>query len=151
MCNTDNDALAWQEINYDYRKSFSSTEMWGQWVSSYNIPLDVLYSLGNFSNDHSKQSLALVLTTTKNSKNQTNQCKKPINHLQTHKPNHNTIHTLALDCHRIQWPSMTLNAKIRVLWIFWRFRAATEIYIIHKVAPHNYRYAIQTEDLVLVY
>jgi len=34
---------------------------------------------------------------------------------------------------------------------FWRFRAATQIYIIHEVAPGNYRYAIQIENLVLVY
>jgi len=34
---------------------------------------------------------------------------------------------------------------------FWRFRAATQIYIIHKVAPQNYRYAIQIENLVFVY
>jgi len=40
---------------------------------------------------------------------------------------------------------MTLNAKIGGLWIFWRFRAATQIYIIHKVIPQNYRYAIQRE------
>jgi len=46
---------------------------------------------------------------------------------------------------------MTLNAKIGVLWIFWRFRAATLVYVIHKVAPPNYRYAIQIEDLVFVY
>jgi len=26
---------------------------------------------------------------------------------------------------------------------FWRFQAATQVYIIHKVAPRNYRYAIQ--------
>jgi len=46
---------------------------------------------------------------------------------------------------------MTLNAKIRFLWIFGRFRAATQVYIIRKVAPRNYRYAIQIENLVLVY
>jgi len=34
---------------------------------------------------------------------------------------------------------------------FWRFRAATQVYIIHKVAPRNYRYAIQIENLVFVY
>jgi len=33
---------------------------------------------------------------------------------------------------------------------FWRFRAATQIYIIHKVAPRDYRYAIQIESLVFV-
>jgi len=35
--------------------------------------------------------------------------------------------------------------------IFGRFRAATQAYIIRKVAPRNYRYAIQTENLVFVY
>jgi len=40
---------------------------------------------------------------------------------------------------------MIFNAKIGILWIFWRFRAATPVYIIHKVAPRNYRYAIQIE------
>jgi len=37
--------------------------------------------------------------------------------------------------------------------IFWRFRATTQVYIIHKVAPRNYRYryAIQIENLVFVY
>jgi len=36
---------------------------------------------------------------------------------------------------------------------FWRFRAATQVYIIHKVAARNYRYryAIQIENLVFVY
>jgi len=35
---------------------------------------------------------------------------------------------------------------------FWRyFLAATQVYIIHKVAPRNYRYAIQVENLVFVY
>jgi len=46
---------------------------------------------------------------------------------------------------------MTLNAKIGVLWIFWQFWAATQIYIIHKMAPRNYRYPIQIENLVFVY
>jgi len=41
--------------------------------------------------------------------------------------------------------------KKGVLWIFWRFWAATQVYIIHKVAPQNYRYAIQIENLVFVY
>jgi len=45
--------------------------------------------------------------------------------------------------------------KQGVLWIFWRFQAATQVYIIHKVAPQtaprNYRYAIQIENLVFVY
>jgi len=26
---------------------------------------------------------------------------------------------------------------------FWRFRVATEVYIVYKVAPQNYRYAVQ--------
>jgi len=34
---------------------------------------------------------------------------------------------------------------------FWRFWAATQAYIIHKLAPRNYRYAIQIENLVFVY
>jgi len=47
---------------------------------------------------------------------------------------------------------MTLNAKIEGLMdFFWRFRAATQVYIIHKVAPRNYRYAIQIENSVFVY
>jgi len=46
---------------------------------------------------------------------------------------------------------MTLNAKIGGLSIFWQFRAATRIYIIQKVAPRNYCYAIQIENLVFVY
>jgi len=31
------------------------------------------------------------------------------------------------------------------------FRAATQVYIIHKIAPGNYRYAIQIENFVVVY
>jgi len=27
----------------------------------------------------------------------------------------------------------------------------TQVYVIHKVAPRNYRYAIQIENLVFVY
>jgi len=34
---------------------------------------------------------------------------------------------------------------------YWRFRAATQVYVIDKVAPPNYRYAIQIENLVFVY
>jgi len=34
---------------------------------------------------------------------------------------------------------------------FWRFLAATQVYIIHKVAPPNYRYVIQIKNLVSVY
>ena len=58
---------------------------------------------------------------------------------------------MALDWRRIQCPRMTLIPKIGVLWIFWPFRAATQVYIIHKVAPRYYRYAIQIENLVFVY
>jgi len=47
---------------------------------------------------------------------------------------------------------MTLNAKIEgFMDFFWRFRAATQVYIIHKAAPWNYRYTIQIENLVFVY
>jgi len=46
---------------------------------------------------------------------------------------------------------MTLNAKIGGFMDFWRFQAATQVYIIHKVASRYYRYAIQIENLVFVY
>jgi len=49
---------------------------------------------------------------------------------------------------------MTLNDLERqngVLWIFWRFPAATQVCIIHKVVPRYYRCAIQIENLVFVY
>jgi len=46
---------------------------------------------------------------------------------------------------------MTLNAKIGGLWIFGRFWAAQQVYIIHKVSPRNYSYAMQIENLVFVY
>jgi len=46
---------------------------------------------------------------------------------------------------------MTLNSKIGSFVDFWRFRAATQVYIIQKVTPRNYRYAAQTENLVFVY
>jgi len=36
------------------------------------------------------------------------------------------------------------------LWIFWRFRAATQVYSIHKVVPRYCRYTIQIENLVFV-
>jgi len=46
---------------------------------------------------------------------------------------------------------MTLNAKIGgFMDFFWRFRAATQVYIIHKVALY-YHYAIQIDNLVFVY
>jgi len=35
--------------------------------------------------------------------------------------------------------------------IFWRFRVATQVHIIHKVVPRYYRYAIQRENLVFDY
>jgi len=34
---------------------------------------------------------------------------------------------------------------------FWRFPALHKSIIIHQVSPRNYRYAIQTENLVFVY
>jgi len=46
---------------------------------------------------------------------------------------------------------MTLNAKIGGFIDFCRFRAATQVYIIYKVVPRNYRYAIRIENLVFVY
>jgi len=47
---------------------------------------------------------------------------------------------------------MTLNAKIGdFVDFFWQFWAATQVYIIHKVAPRHYPYAIQIENLVFVY
>jgi len=42
---------------------------------------------------------------------------------------------------------MTLNAKTGGFMDF----LATQVFIIHKVAPCNYRYAIQIENLVFVY
>jgi len=49
---------------------------------------------------------------------------------------------------------MTLNdfdRQNRGFYHFLRFQAATQIYIIHKVVPQNYRSAIQMENLVFVY
>jgi len=49
---------------------------------------------------------------------------------------------------------MTLDDLERqngVFWIFWQFWAATQVYIIHKVVPLNYCYAIQIDNLVFVY
>jgi len=46
---------------------------------------------------------------------------------------------------------MTLNDQNRGFMDFWRFRAATQVYVIHKVAPRYYCYAIQIEHLVFVY
>jgi len=46
---------------------------------------------------------------------------------------------------------MTLNAKIGSFMDFLAISAETQVYIIHKVAPRNYRYAIQIENLVSVY
>jgi len=49
---------------------------------------------------------------------------------------------------------MTLNDLDRqnrgFYGFFWQFRAATQVYIIHKVAPCYYRYVIQIENLVFV-
>jgi len=51
--------------------------------------------------------------------------------------------------------SITLNdierQNKRFYRFFCRFRAVTQVYIIHKVAPRYYRYAIQIENLVFVY
>jgi len=51
--------------------------------------------------------------------------------------------------------SVTLNDLERqnrgFYGFFWRFRAATQVYIIHKVAPQNYHYAIQIENFVFVF
>jgi len=47
-----------------------------------------------------------------------------------------------------------LVRKIGVFMDFWRFWASlhhSQVYIIHKVAPRNYRYAIQIKKLVFVY
>jgi len=48
---------------------------------------------------------------------------------------------------------MTLNDLERqnggFCGFFWRFWAAIQVYIIHKVAPRYYRYAIQIENLYL--
>jgi len=51
---------------------------------------------------------------------------------------------------------MTLNDLERqnrgFYGFFWRFQAATQVfYIIHKMAPRYYRYAIQIQNLVFVY
>jgi len=50
---------------------------------------------------------------------------------------------------------MTLNDLKRQKGVFidffGNFWAATKVYIIHKVAPRNHRYAIQIENLVFVY
>jgi len=47
---------------------------------------------------------------------------------------------------------MTLNTKIEgFMDFFWRFRSATRVCIIHKVAPRYCRYAIHIENLVFVY
>jgi len=49
---------------------------------------------------------------------------------------------------------MTLNdleCQNKGFMDFLRFWAATQVYIIHKVAPRKYRYAIQIVNLVFVY
>jgi len=56
---------------------------------------------------------------------------------------------------RLEPISMTLNDLERqnrgFYGCLWRFRAATQVYIIHKVAPRYYRYAIEIENFVFVY
>jgi len=46
---------------------------------------------------------------------------------------------------------MTLNAKIGGFMDFLVISGCNTVYIIHKVAPRNYRYAIQIKNLVFVY
>jgi len=46
---------------------------------------------------------------------------------------------------------MTLNAKIGGFMDFFNDFELRHVYIIHTVAPRNYRYAIQIENLVFVY
>jgi len=50
---------------------------------------------------------------------------------------------------------MTLNALERqnkgFYGFFWQIRAATQVNIVHKVAPRYYRYETQIENLVFVY
>jgi len=49
---------------------------------------------------------------------------------------------------------MTLNdleRQNRGFYGFWAILGCDTSYIIHKVAPWNYRYAIQIENLVCVY
>jgi len=46
---------------------------------------------------------------------------------------------------------MTLNAKIEGCMDFFRNFGLRHKSIIHMVAPRNYRYAIQIENLVFVY
>jgi len=50
---------------------------------------------------------------------------------------------------------MTLNdlerQNVGFYGFFGRFQAATQVYIIDKVAPRNYRYAIEIDNLVFVY
>jgi len=45
---------------------------------------------------------------------------------------------------------MTLNAKIEGFMDFSAISAATQVYIIHKMEPRYYRYAIQIENLVFI-
>jgi len=50
---------------------------------------------------------------------------------------------------------MTLNGLERqnrgFYGFFWRFQAATQVSIVHKVVPRYYHYAIRMENLVFVY
>jgi len=56
------------------------------------------------------------------------------------------LHELVINSNlgfRLAPNSMTLNDIERqnaFLWIFWRFWAATQVYIIHKEAPRYYHY-----------
>jgi len=46
---------------------------------------------------------------------------------------------------------MPLNAKIRGFMNFFGDFGLRQVYIIHRVVPQNYRYAIQMDNLVFVY
>jgi len=46
---------------------------------------------------------------------------------------------------------MTLNAKIEDFYGFFGDFGLTQVYIIHKVAQRNYRYAIQIDNLIFLY
>jgi len=45
---------------------------------------------------------------------------------------------------------MALNAKIEGLWIFWRFRAATQVYIIYLCKKNCSVYIQCKDDIVVV-
>jgi len=44
---------------------------------------------------------------------------------------------------------MTLNVKTGGFMDFLAISGCEQVYIIHKVAPRNYRYAIQIENLAI--